>query len=171
MLLCPICGGHGAAPEHRGDVDHIGQYEEDIADLIDAARQEGQKVVVAGHSSGGGLVVRMAGGTYRNRMDGVILLSPFLKYNAMTMRPNSGGWARPLTRRIIGLSMLNMVGIKSFNHLQVIQFAMPQSVLGRPAWRYRNHILQLSAEYWLCAACEISLGYCQPTAIPASGWP
>ncbi len=131
-VVVPDLRGHGEAPVRRGDVDHIGQYEEDLADLIDGLRHEGQKVVVAGHSSGGGLVIRMAGGRYRNRMDGAVLLSPFLKYNAPTMRPNSGGWARPLTRRIVGLSMLNMVGIRMFNHLQVIQFAMPETVLNGP---------------------------------------
>jgi len=131
-VVVPDLRGHGAAPERRGDVDHIGQYEEDLADLIDQVHHDEQKVVVAGHSSGGGLVIRMAGGPYGNRMDKAVLLSPYLKYNAPTMRPNSGGWARPLMRRLIGLSMLNMVGIRLFNHLQVIQFAMPQTVLNGP---------------------------------------
>ncbi len=131
-VVVPDLRGHGEAPERRGDVDHIGQYEEDLADLIDEVRHAEQKIVVAGHSSGGGLVIRMAGGRYGSRMDGAVLLAPFLKYNAPTMRPNSGGWARPLTRRLIGLSMLNMIGIRTFNHLQVIQFAMPKTVLDGP---------------------------------------
>ena len=58
-------------------------------------------------------------------MDGAVLLAPFLKYNAPTMRPNSGGWAHALTRRLIGLSMLNGVGITALNNLQVIQFKLP----------------------------------------------
>lgn len=132
QVIVPDLRGHGEAPERRGDVDHIGQYEEDLADLIDELRQEEQKVVVVGHSSGGGLAIRMAGGPYGDRIDGAVLLAPFLKYNAPTMRPNSGGWARPLTRRLIGLSMLNMIGIRMFNHLLVIQFAMPKTVLNGP---------------------------------------
>lgn len=131
-VVVPDLRGHGSAPERRGDIDHISQLEEDLADLIKALRREEQKVVVAGHSSGGGLVVRMAGGDFGELLDGAVLLAPFLKYNALTMRPNSGGWARPLTRRIIGLSMLNMVGIRAFNHLKVIQFTMPQVVLDGP---------------------------------------
>lgn len=132
FVVVPDLRGHGAKPERRGDVDHIGQYEEDLADLIDNLRRQDQKIVVAGHSSGGGLVVRMAGGAYGDRMDQAILLAPFLKYNAPTMRPDAGGWTQALTRRIIGLTMLNMVGIEAFNYLPVIQLAMPKAVLDGP---------------------------------------
>ena len=43
-----------------------------------------------------------------------------------TVRPNSGDWAKPYTGRIVGLSMLNNVGIRWFNYLTVIEFNMPQ---------------------------------------------
>jgi len=61
-------------------------------------------------------------------VDAYLLLSPFLKYNAPTMRPNSGGWARPHIPRIIGVTMLNNVGIRRLNHLAVIDFNMPEEV-------------------------------------------
>lgn len=131
-IAVPDLRGHGATPISRGDINHIGQFEEDLADVIDQLRQDQQQVIVAGHSSGGGLVVRMAGGEYGNRIDKAVLLSPFLKFNAPTMRPNSGGWSNVLTRRLIGLSMLNTVGISAFNSLKIIQFTMPQSVLDGP---------------------------------------
>lgn len=147
-VVVPDLRGHGAAPQSRGDIDHIGQYEEDLADMIDQLRQDQQEVVIAGHSSGGGLVVRMAGGAYRDRMDKAILLAPFLKYNAPTMRPNSGGWARGLTRRLIGQSMLNSVGITALNHLVAMQFAMPQVVLEGPL----GHTATTSYSYRLNAS-------------------
>lgn len=131
-MLIPDLRGHGAQPGRRGDVDHIGQLEDDLADLIATYRKPGQKVIALGHSSGGGLVVRMAGGAQGGALDGAILLAPFLKYNAPTTRPNSGGWAQPLTRRIIGLTMLNAVHISALNHLTVIQFNMPRTVLDGP---------------------------------------
>jgi len=131
-VINPDLRGHGTAPERRGDVDYIGQLEDDLAALIRAKKKPGQKVVLAGHSSGGGLVVRFAGGEHRDLIDGAILMAPFLKYNAPTTRPNSGGWARPLTRRIIGLSMLNAVGIRLLNHLTVIEFRMPEVVRSGP---------------------------------------
>lgn len=131
-ILVPDLRGHGAKPGRRGDVDYIGQLEDDLADLIDAERAPGQKVVLIGHSSGGGLAVRMAGGAHGDMLDGAILLAPFLKYNAPATRENSGGWARPLTRRIIGLSMLNAVGIELLNSVPVIEFNMPKAVLDGP---------------------------------------
>ncbi len=131
-VLVPDLRGHGAEPGRRGDVDHIGQLEEDFADLIAAEAQPAQKVILLGHSSGGGLVVRMAGGAYGDRMDGAILLAPFLSHKAPTTRANSGGWARPLLRRIIGLSILNTFRITALNHLPVITFSFPSQVLDGP---------------------------------------
>jgi len=126
-VYTPDLRGHGPSPVRRGDVDYIGQLEDDVADLIALARREhpDATVIVGGHSSGGGLAVRFAGSRYGKEADAYLLLSPFLKYNAPTMRPHSGGWAQPFTRRIVGLVMLNNVGIRWFNHLTVIRFNMP----------------------------------------------
>jgi pimeloyl-ACP methyl ester carboxylesterase len=61
-VLVPDLRGHGPKPGRRGDIDYIGQFEDDLADLIAAKQRAGQNVVLAGHSSGGGLVTRFAGG-------------------------------------------------------------------------------------------------------------
>lgn len=128
-VALPDLRGHGPAPQTRGDVSYIGQFEDDIADLAAKLLKPGQKLIVGGHSSGGGLAVRYAGGQYGSKLDGAVLLAPYLKYDAPTMRPNSGGWARALTRRIIGLSMLNAVGVTALNGLTAIQFNFPDEVL------------------------------------------
>jgi alpha-beta hydrolase superfamily lysophospholipase len=126
-VVVPDLRGHGANPERRGDVDYIEQMEDDIAALIKAERLPDQQVILAGHSSGGGLVTRIAGGAHGDAIDQAILLAPFLKYNAPTTRENAGGWAHTLTRRIIGLSMLNTFKITALNHLTIIQFNMPKA--------------------------------------------
>ena len=131
-VLVPDLRGHGANPERRGDVDYIGQMEDDLADLIAAQAQPDQKIAMLGHSSGGGLVVRFAGGEHGDMLDRAVLLAPFLKYNAPTTRQNSGGWAHTMVRRIIGLSMLNTFKITALNHLPIIQFNMPPAVLDGP---------------------------------------
>jgi energy-coupling factor transporter ATP-binding protein EcfA2 len=126
--------GQGFTPEQRGDVAYIGQLEDDLADLIGVAQQKFPEttMIIGGHSSGGGLAVRFAGGEHGTMADAYLLLAPFLKYNAPTTRRGSGGWARPLTRRIMGLTMLNSIGIRWFNGLTVIQINMPQAVLDGP---------------------------------------
>jgi len=133
-VIVPDMRGHGAKPARRGDIDYISQLEDDIADLITNLKRDrpGAQIVLGGHSSGGGFVLRFAGGDHGGQADAFILLAPFLKYNAPTTRENSGGWAQPAVRRIIGLTMLNAVGVTAFNDLPVISFAMPESVLKGP---------------------------------------
>ena len=126
-VYTPDLRGHGPAPETRGDVESFDRLTDDLADLISLILKDdpSAKVIVGGHSSGGGLTVRFAGSRHGGMADAYLLLSPFLKYNAPTMRADSGGWAHPHVPRIIGLSMLNSVGIRWFNHLTVIEFNMP----------------------------------------------
>ena len=132
-VLAPDLRGHGPHPGRRGDADHIGQIEQDIADLILAHRREGQEVILGGMSLGGGTVIRFAAGPYGEMIDRALLLAPFLYHDAPTTRPGSGGWAHPLTRRIIGLTILNRFQITALNHSTVLQFAFPRFVLDGPA--------------------------------------
>jgi alpha-beta hydrolase superfamily lysophospholipase len=124
-VFVPDLRGHGPLADPRGDIDYVAQMEDDLADLLD--HLEIDDAVFAGHSSGGGLVIRLAGGEHAGRMTRAVLIAPFLKYNAPTARGESV-WARPLTRRIIGLTMLNAVGIRALNGLTVIEFNIPEAV-------------------------------------------
>jgi pimeloyl-ACP methyl ester carboxylesterase len=131
-VAVPDLRGHGPNPQRRGDIDYIGQYEDDIAALAKHLLKPGQRFILAGHSSGGGLVVRFAGGKHGAMLDSAVLLSPYLKYDAPTMRPNSGGWAHPLVRRVIGLSILDSLGIHALDGLTVVNFNFPQALLDSP---------------------------------------
>ena len=128
QVYTPDLRGHGLSPKRRGDVDYIGQFEDDLADLIAMIQKDNQNsmLIMGGHSSGGGLAIRFAGSQYGRKAKAYLLMSPFLKYNAPTTRVNSGGFAKPYTGRIIGLVMLNNVGIRWFNYLTVIEFNMPE---------------------------------------------
>ena len=65
-VLAPDLCGHGPHAKAGGDLDYIGQLEDDIADLIDFYSRPGQKIVLAGHCSGGGLAIRsMASGWHQ----------------------------------------------------------------------------------------------------------
>ncbi|WP_334192489.1 alpha/beta fold hydrolase [Pararhodobacter sp.] len=148
-VVAPDLRGHGPAPARRGDIDYIGQFEADLADLIADQARPGQRVAMLGHSSGGGLVIRFAGGDQGALIERAVLLAPFVQYDAPTARPESGGWARVMTRRIIGLTMLNAVGIRVLNHLPVIQFRFPDSVLDGPqgATATRAYSFRLNTSY------------------------
>lgn len=128
QVYTPDLRGHGLSPKKRGDVDYIGQFEDDLADLIAMIQQDNpdSMLIMGGHSSGGGLAIRFAGSQYGQKAKAYLLMSPFLKYNAPTTRLNSGGFAKPYTGRIIGLVMLNTVGIRWFNYLTVMEFNMPE---------------------------------------------
>ena len=128
QVYTPDLRGHGPTPERRGDVDYIDQLEDDLADLVAIIRKDhpGALLIVGGHSSGGGLVIRFAGSRYGKQADAYVLLSPYLKYNAPTIRPNSGGWAHAYTGRIAGLTILNTMGIHWFDYLTAIEFNMPE---------------------------------------------
>ncbi len=129
-VLVPDLRGHGEAPARRGDIDYFNQLEDDLEDLVERFHK-GQKLVLLGHSSGGGLVIRVANGALKGRIDKAILLAPFLKHNAPTAR-SSSRWAAPLYRRIIGLSMLNFARFRWLNHLTAIQFRFPDTVVNGP---------------------------------------
>ncbi len=129
-VYTPDLRGHGHTPERRGDIDYIDQLEDDLSDFVTMVRRDnpGSALIIGGHSSGGGLAIRFAGSKYGRQADAYMLLSPWLKYDAPTIRPGGGGWALPNTLRIIGLMMLNNVGIRWFNNLTVINFDMPKDV-------------------------------------------
>lgn len=129
-VYTPDLRGHGRMPARRGDIDYIGQLEDDLAEFIVMIKQANpkSKLILGGHSSGGGLAIRFAGSRFGSQVDAYLLLAPWLQYNAPTLRPSTGRWARPYTLRIVGLTMLNKLRIRYFNKLPVIEFNMPQEV-------------------------------------------
>lgn len=128
QVYTPDMRGHGTNPKRRGDIDYIGQLEDDLADFITFIRKDNPNamLIMGGHSGGGGMVLRFAGSQYGSQADAYVLLSPFLKYNAPTTRENSGGFARPYLGRIIGLVMLNNARIRWFNYLTAIEYNMAE---------------------------------------------
>ena len=130
QVYTPDLRGHGPETENRGDMKYIDQMEDDLADLIEYIKKDNPDamLIVGGHSSGGGLAIRFAGSRYGRSADAYLLLSPYLKYNAPTVKPDSGGWAHPYSGRIAGLTMLNFMGIHWFDYLTAIKFNMPKKV-------------------------------------------
>lgn len=114
--------GHGGSG-HEGTITYVGQLEDDLAAFV---RQVAPVTpsVLAGFSAGGGFALRFAGSAYQELFDAYLLLSPFISEDAPTLRPGGGGWVNVGMPRMLALSMLNTLGIRRFNDLPVVRFAL-----------------------------------------------
>jgi pimeloyl-ACP methyl ester carboxylesterase len=126
-VVLPNLRGHFQSGRRRGDVEYIGQLEDDIVDLITELRSDGfhGPIVLGGHSGGGGLVIRFAGGANARLVARFLMLSPVIPTSPMLRRRPTGPWAQIHTRRIAGLTILNALGIRGLNSLPVIQLSKP----------------------------------------------
>jgi non-heme chloroperoxidase len=136
--------GHGASGP-RGDIDYVGQLDDDLADFVAAVirpTHAGARIALVGFSSGGGFALRIGGGGYGALFDRYVLLSPYLRYDAPTTRQASSDghgrvWARPFVPRIIGLSILDRLGVHWFDGLPVIAFAVTPGTGQTPTYSFR----------------------------------
>jgi non-heme chloroperoxidase len=116
--------GHGASGP-KGTIAYVSQLEDDLESFVTAVPLA-KPSTLAGFSSGGGFVLRFAGSQRQNAFQNYVLLSPFLSSRAPNYRPGSGGWVSVGIPRIIGLTFLNRFGVRVFNDLPVITFALSE---------------------------------------------
>ena len=126
-VVLPNMRGHYQSGRHRGDVEYIGQMEDDMADLIRHLREQrlNGPITLGGHSSGGGFAIRFAGGGQAAPISSYLLLAPAIPTSPAMRQGTAGGWASLNFRRIYGLLALNTIGIHGFNGLPVIEFNKP----------------------------------------------
>jgi alpha-beta hydrolase superfamily lysophospholipase len=131
--------GHGASGGRPGDIGYIGQYEDDLGDVIRQIRatHPGEKIILAGHSMGGGIALRYAQRAGVPPVEGYLLLAPYLGWESPTTRKEappaeakagtqSGGeFLQIHLPRILGLKLLNAAGITAFNGLRTEFFNLP----------------------------------------------
>lgn len=116
--------GHGGSGR-KGQIAYVGQLEDDLTDFMHAVSPP-EPVTLAGFSSGGGFVVRFASGSQQDLFQSYLLLAPFLSQDSPTLRPAGGGWASVGVPRIVALTILNEFGIRTFNSLPVLRFAVSE---------------------------------------------
>jgi non-heme chloroperoxidase len=123
-VYVPVLRGHGHSGRN-GDIDYIGQLENDLADFVAVLRplHPNASFSLIGFSSGGGFVLRVIGAPDEKLFDRFIMISPALPQSAPTIRPNTGGWVSVAKPRIIALVMLNRFGVSWFNGLPIVAFA------------------------------------------------
>jgi non-heme chloroperoxidase len=127
-VYVPDLRGQGGSPMTRGDIQYEGQLVDDVADLIKATAEPGDIIIVGGHSEGGGLAARFAASPYGAKANGYIMLAPVISASFPASRPDLGGWAKPLSKRMFGLKMLNLVGLHWSDNETVVQYALPSSL-------------------------------------------
>src|ERR1700729_2084257 len=123
-VLVPVLRGHGNFGR-SGDIDYIGQLEDDLADFIAVLRplHPDASFSLIGFSSGGGFVLRVIASPEEKFFDRFIMISPALPPGSPTIRPDTGGWVSVAKPRIIVLALLNRLGIDRFNRFPIVAFA------------------------------------------------
>lgn len=126
-VVAPDMRGHGQSGP-RGDIAYIGQFEDDLEDLVSSLGRAHtpRETTLIGFSSGGGFALRVAGGRLGSSFSRIILLAPYLRYDAPNERTGtgSGGWVSVAVPRIVALSLINQLGITAFNNLPVLAFGL-----------------------------------------------
>lgn len=126
--------GHGRSEGKPGHVDYVGQYEDDLADVIsslrviDSLRKDSPgRIILAGHSMGGGIVLSYLLEPHAPPADAYLLFAPFLGPSAPTA-PQTGGHATQppnlyvRTPRLMGVLMLSLIHahVRAFDDLPVL---------------------------------------------------
>lgn len=127
QVVTPDLRGHGSRAIKRGDVDYIGQLDDDLDDFVQfcIATYRPKNIFVAGHSSGGGLALRLMGNQMRRQADGYILLAPYFAHDAPTTNQKSH-WAKPALPKVVFAHILNGFGLHWLDHSVTIEFNLPQ---------------------------------------------
>jgi non-heme chloroperoxidase len=124
-VYAPDLRGHGH-DGNPGDIGYIGQLDDDLVDFVGVIRplHPHADVILVGHSSGGAFVLRIAEGPHAHWFKRFVVLSPAMPHGGETLRPYAGGWVTPFVGRIIAIKFLNKLGIRWFNGLPIIAFAV-----------------------------------------------
>ena len=115
--------GHGESGR-KGDIDYIGQLEDDLEDFMKQLLPGRKDITLVAHSAGGGFALRFAGSNRQQIFNRYVSIAPFMRYDAATVRPNNGEWAKASVPRIVCITILGKAGEKWFGHLPVIAYGI-----------------------------------------------
>ena len=147
--------GHGKSDGEDGDVDYINQYADDLADIIKTIRKQkpNGKIIISGHSMGGGVALNYAMLRNKTQIDGYLLFAPLLGHNSPDIQqtpPTKTDSIEPFMKihiaRIIGLKMFNEIGNHSHNSLPVLFFNLPENMPLRK-YTYRANMSMAPEDY------------------------
>lgn len=174
-VYTPDLRGYGPRAARLGDIDYIGQLEDDLADLVRHVKAELpsiKRIVMAGHSLGGGTAIRFAGSRYADSIDAYLLLAPHLGAGNPTERP-ADGHRKLRMGRVIMLSILDVLGIKRWHGLPAIElYKEPEELhdglvtklsfrllLSRSAMKYKRDLAKLAKPTLVLVGAEDEVFY------------
>ena len=156
--------GHGNSEGTPGDIPAIDQYAYDLRQVIQAIRASnpGSRIIIAGHSMGGGIALRHQMLKDHAPVDGYLFFAPHLGHDAPTLlnaQPAESAAENqnnePLTEepflkihieRLIGISLINEMGIHDYDSLPVLFFNVPENTPLR-SYSFRSNYSMAPQEY------------------------
>ncbi|WP_323741925.1 alpha/beta hydrolase [Salinibacillus xinjiangensis] len=124
-VYTPDLRGHGDYAARRGDIDYLGQHDDDLMELIDKIKSThgDTKLIMGGHSAGGGTSLRMLTHKYDQYISGYLLLAPFVHFMAPIMKKSKGETEsnnKAHMGTMIKLMIFNGFWMKKWNHQTVL---------------------------------------------------
>lgn len=117
--------GHGLSEGASGHaVEYPNQLTDDIESFVSFVHSQinGGKIILGGHSAGGGLILNISRTSVHDLLSGYVLMAPYLGLNSPTVRPHFGGWVHVRKCLLRALVAVNFLGIKRYNNSSVIDF-------------------------------------------------
>jgi len=145
-VITPDMRGVGQSGGDRYTVDYIGQYEDDVADIVAELREASpnERIILAGHSMGGGVMLRHALLEDVATPDGYLLFAPNFgdgptQADPAAMDEQTKAFVRAIVhfdlKRFIGLIMFDSVGVSALNDRPVLYFNAPPEM---PAYSFSS---------------------------------
>jgi alpha-beta hydrolase superfamily lysophospholipase len=143
--------GHGQSEGTPGDISTLNQYAEDIEDIFHSIKKNkpGQKIILAGHSMGGGIVLRHKETFLETDIAAYILFAPNLGNNAPTTRTDldlKNNFIKSHLSRGLGIRMLNDFGMHQYDSLKVVFYNLPPQMPLR-SYSYRSMQAAIPIDY------------------------
>jgi len=153
--------GHGASALRRGhDVHETGRLIADLKEFLAELRERYPRLVLGGHSAGGGLLLRTIANGIDPFISAYMFFSPYLGLGSPTIRPYFGGWVSINTSLLRAIFLANLFGVTRFNDKTVVHFdlsACPDSWRYTPSWSF-NMLLAFGPDIWNSAPLPIPEG-------------
>lgn len=117
QVYTPNLRGYGEKVKRRGDVDYIGQLEDDLAHFLKwiTSNNPQATIILGGHSFGGASVLRFSSSIYKHFADGYLFIAPYFPKAPFIQKDHSK--VSKVNFKL--LTVLEKLKIRCFHHVKV----------------------------------------------------